>query len=164
MGSEDDSSIEQAVSSRRERLLALRAAQELSNAPEQDQDPSSNPNHTASNNNNDPHNDDDDQEENLSMKFRNYVPHDKELQEGKLAPAVLPKFEDPAAPAPPPDTTEDPFLSIAPKKPNWDLRRDVQKKLDKLEKRTQKALYKLMEEQEKQKQLIEGEESNGTTD
>ncbi|KAL1340085.1 hypothetical protein AAHE18_U092300 [Arachis hypogaea] len=147
MGSEDDSSIEQAVSSRRERLLALRAAQELSNAPEQDQDPSSNPNHTASNNNNnDPHNDDDDQEENLSMKFRNYVPHDKELQEGKLAPAVLPKFEDPAAPAPPPDTTEDPFLNIAPKKPNWDLRRDVQKKLDKLEKRTQKALYKLMGE------------------
>lgn len=33
MGSEDES-IEQAVASRRERLLALRAAQELSNAPE----------------------------------------------------------------------------------------------------------------------------------
>ncbi|MED6158179.1 hypothetical protein PIB30_030349 [Stylosanthes scabra] len=172
MGSEDDSSIEQAVASRRERLLALRAAQELSNAPEQDEDPSSNPNHTT-NNNNAPHNDDDQtpsavqddqEEENLSMKFRNYVPHDKELQEGKLAPAVLPKFEDPAAPAPPTNTTEDPFLNIAPKKPNWDLRRDVQKKLDKLEKRTQKALYKLMEEQEKQKQLIEGEESNGATD
>lgn len=39
---------------------------------------------------------------------------------------------------------QDPFLNIAPKKPNWDLRRDVQKKLDKLERRTQKALYKLM--------------------
>ena len=39
---------------------------------------------------------------------------------------------------------QDPFLNIAPKKPNWDLRRDVQKKLDKLEKRTQKALHKLM--------------------
>ncbi|GKE69570.1 coiled-coil domain-containing protein 12 [Tanacetum coccineum] len=39
---------------------------------------------------------------------------------------------------------EDPFLNIAPKKPNWDLRRDVQKKLDKLVKRTQKALYQLM--------------------
>ncbi|MED6126999.1 hypothetical protein PIB30_083866 [Stylosanthes scabra] len=172
MGSEDDSSIEQAVASRRERLLALRAAQELSNAPAQDEDPSSNPNHTTTNNNA-PRNDDDqtpsavqdDQEkENLSMKFRNYVPHDKELHEGKLAPAVLPKFEDPAAPAPPTNTTEDPFLNIAPKKPNWDLRRDVQTKLDKLEKRTQKALYKLMEEQEKQKQLIEEEESNGAAD
>ena len=39
---------------------------------------------------------------------------------------------------------QDPFLNIAPKKPNWDLRRDVQKKLDKLEKRTQKAMFQLM--------------------
>ena len=39
---------------------------------------------------------------NPSMKFRNYLPHDKELQEGKLAPPVLPKFEDPVAVAPPP--------------------------------------------------------------
>ena len=35
------------------------------------------------------------------MKFRNYVPHDKELQEGKLVPPVLPKFEDPVATEPP---------------------------------------------------------------
>lgn len=33
------------------------------------------------------------------MKFRNYLPHDKQLQEGKLAPVVLPKFEDPVAAA-----------------------------------------------------------------
>lgn len=39
---------------------------------------------------------------------------------------------------------QDPFLNIAPKKPNWDLRRDVQKKLDKLERRTQKAMLVLM--------------------
>ena len=41
---------------------------------------------------------------------------------------------------------QDPFVNIAPKKPNWDLLRDVQKKLDKLERRTQKAIYKLMGE------------------
>lgn len=94
------------------------------------------------------------------MKFRNYVPHDKQLQEGKLPPPVLPKFEDPVEAAPPPsEKKEDPFVNIAPKKPNWDLRRDVQKKLDKLERRTQKALYKLMEEQERQKELGE----NGTS-
>jgi hypothetical protein len=29
------------------------------------------------------------------MKFRNYVPQAKELQDGKLAPPELPKFEDP---------------------------------------------------------------------
>jgi hypothetical protein len=40
------------------------------------------------------------------MKFRNYVPHDKQLQEGKLAPPVLPKFEDPVAAAPPPSAKE----------------------------------------------------------
>lgn len=33
-----------------------------------------------------------------NMKFRNYLPHDKHLQEGKLAPVDLPKFEDPIAP------------------------------------------------------------------
>ncbi|KAK6646183.1 hypothetical protein PHAVU_L006301 [Phaseolus vulgaris] len=147
MGSEEDS-IEQSVASRRERLLALRAAQELSSAPE-------------------PKDDDDGEEEDQQqeMKFRNYVPHDKNLQEGKLAPAVLPKFEDPVdVPPPEPQVQEDPFLNIAPKKPNWDLRRDVQKKFDKLEKRTQKALYQLMVEQEKQKQLTEGDDTNGTAE
>lgn len=115
------------------------------------------------------------------MKFRNYLPHDKQLQEGKVAPPVLPKFEDPIATLPPVEEKkevlpclhyffsfvvffmvftfilvegymlcfylvkfQDPFLNIAPKKPNWDLRRDVQKKLDKLEKRTMKALSQLM--------------------
>lgn len=34
------------------------------------------------------------------MKFRNYLPHDKQLQEHKLTPPVLPKFEDPVADTP----------------------------------------------------------------
>ncbi|XP_057428007.1 uncharacterized protein LOC130721256 [Lotus japonicus] len=160
MGSEEES-IEQTVASRRERLAALRAAQELSNAPEAGTEPES----AAANGNDDRDESPQEEQENLSMKFRNYVPHDKHLQEGKLAPAVLPKFEDPvAASAPEPHPQEDPFLNIAPKKPNWDLRRDVQKKLDKLEKRTQKALYQLMVEQEKQKELAEGDDTNGTLD
>ncbi|KAG6778943.1 coiled-coil domain-containing protein 12 [Populus alba x Populus x berolinensis] len=145
MGLEEEESIEQAAAARRERLKALKAAQELLNTPDADSAKTAD--------------DDDDeaaQESNPSMKFRNYVPQDKELQEGKLAPPVLPKFEDPVAAAPPPsEKEEDPFLNIAPKKPNWDLRRDVQNKLDKLERRTQKAIYKLMEEQEKEKQLAE---------
>ncbi|KAI4347384.1 hypothetical protein L6164_008200 [Bauhinia variegata] len=151
MASEDDS-IEQAVASRRDRLRALKDAQELMNnsddGPAQVQD----------NNTNDDNETDEEQ-----LKFRNYLPQDKHLQEGKLAPAVLPKFEDPVTAAPPAEKNEDPFVNIAPKKPNWDLKRDVQKKLDKLERRTQKALYKLMEEQEKQKQLTEGEgeDANG---
>ncbi|KAL9242215.1 hypothetical protein vseg_016236 [Gypsophila vaccaria] len=136
-----EDSLEQAAAERRERLRALKAARELIETPDDD---------SAANA------DDTNAENNLNLKFRNYLPHDKELQEGKLAAPELPKFEDPVATAPPPEQTEDPFLNIAPKKPNWDLRRDVQKKLDKLERRTQKALYKLMEEQEKQRQLEEG--------
>ncbi|XP_050887804.1 uncharacterized protein LOC127092953 isoform X1 [Lathyrus oleraceus] len=162
-----DDSIEQAVTSRRERLLALRTAKELllssnreASDTNQDEDPQSPP--TVSE---DDEEQEQDREEKLSMKFRNYVPHDKDLQEGKLAPAVLPKFEDPVSvPEPEPQPTEDPFLNIAPKKPNWDLRRDVQKKLDKLDKRTQKALYQLMLEQEKQNQLAEGDYINDVKD
>ncbi|KAL0717658.1 hypothetical protein Bca4012_066980 [Brassica carinata] len=97
-------------------LRALRAAQELSETEEEG--------------------DGDAVGEEDHMKFRNYVPQDKELQDGKVTPPELPKFEDPVAALPP----ADPFVNIAQKKPNWDLRRDVQKKLDKLERRTQKAM------------------------
>ncbi|KAK3415089.1 hypothetical protein EUGRSUZ_H00657 [Eucalyptus grandis] len=138
MGEEDDS-IEQAVAARRERLRALRAAQELLNAPSEDSAAQAD-GKSDGENENDENDEDDAQEENPSMKFRNYVPHDKQLQEGKVAPPVLPKFEDPVATEPPPAEKKDPFINIAPKKPNWDLRRDVQKKLDKLERRTQKAI------------------------
>lgn len=150
---EEEESVEQAAAARRERLRALKAAQQLLNTPDEDSSAQLEEDNTNDENGTN-------QENNLNMKFRNYVPHDKQLQEGKVSPPVLPKFEDPVAAAPPPSAEEDPFVNIAPKKPNWDLRRDVQKKLDKLERRTQKALYKLMEEQEKQKQLAE--EDGGT--
>jgi ribosomal protein S12 len=52
------------------------------------------------------------------------------------------KFEDPVAKAPlETNVAEDPIVSIAPKKPNSDLRRDVAKKL---ERRTQRAIIELM--------------------
>ncbi|KAL1211682.1 Secreted RxLR effector protein [Cardamine amara subsp. amara] len=122
MGSEDES-IEQKSAARKEALRALRAAQELSESKEDGEDDAAV------------------EEDGPSMKFRNYVPQAKELQDGKVAPPELPKFEDPiVALTPAVEKKEDPFVNIAPKKPNWDLRRDVQKKLDKLEKRTQKAI------------------------
>ncbi|KAL6549524.1 hypothetical protein OROHE_008641 [Orobanche hederae] len=134
MGGGEGESIEAAAAARRERLGALKAAQELLNTPDDDDNEDENEEEVE------------EEEDNVSMKFRNYLPHDKQLQEGKVAPPVLPKFEDPVLTAPPPpeDKKEDPFLNIAPKKPNWDLRRDVQKRLDKLERRTQKAMLVLM--------------------
>lgn len=144
----EEESIEQAAAARRERLRALKAAQDLLNAPE-DESIEQGDDITVDADTND-------EENNLNMKFRNYLPHDKQLQEGKLAAPVLPKFEDPVAILPvPEEEKEDPFVNIAPKKPNWDLRRDVQKKLDKLEKRTQKAMFQLVEQQQQERQLLE---------
>lgn len=164
MGTEEEDSIEQAAAARRERLKALRAAQELLTAGDDDSAQADDDNNYNNANDND-----DDKEGaediNLSMKFRNYVPHDKQLQEGKVTPPVLPKFEDSVAAAPPQsEKKEDPFVNIAPKKPNWDLRRDVQKKLDKLERRTQKAMFKLMQKQEKEKLMAENEEGSRMED
>nr|CAD1830720.1 unnamed protein product [Ananas comosus var. bracteatus] len=142
--SAEDDSIEQAAAARHERLKALRTAKELLETPDDGLKARAAEDSEETEDNTMP-----------NMKFRNYLPHDKQLQEGKLAPVVLSKFEDPIATAPiVPEKTEDPFMNIAPKKPNWDLRRDVQKKLDKLERRTQKALYQLML-QEKEKEAAE---------
>ncbi|OEL23832.1 hypothetical protein BAE44_0015146, partial [Dichanthelium oligosanthes] len=91
-----------------------------------------------------------------AMKFRNYLPHDEQLRGGKLAPVSLPKFEDPiSAETAEPPQVENPFGNIAPKNPNWDLKRDVQKRTDKLEKRTQKALAEIAFEQQREKEALE---------
>ncbi|XP_051117093.1 uncharacterized protein LOC127241881 [Andrographis paniculata] len=160
MGSGDEDSVQAAAEARRERLRALKAAQELLTTPD-DNASTGEPRHDAENQQpqrylepekeeeEEENGEEDKDETNVNMKFRNYLPHDKLLQEGKLAPPVLPKFEDPVVADPPPEEKkEDPFLHIAPKKPNWDLRRDVQKRLDKLERRTQKAMLTLMEREE----------------
>ncbi|XP_042382247.1 coiled-coil domain-containing protein 12-like [Zingiber officinale] len=136
----EENAIEKAAAERREWLKTLKMAKVLLETPDDD---------TKKHDRNLEDAEETEEDEVPSMKFRNYLPHDKQLQEGKLTPVVLLKFEDPIVAAPlAPEKIEDPFLNIAPKKPNWDLRRDVQKKLDKLEKRTQKALYELAKEQE----------------
>ncbi|KAL6183382.1 hypothetical protein ACLB2K_044793 [Fragaria x ananassa] len=159
----EEESMEEIVAARKERLRALKAAQELLNTPDEDSAQLESNTNNEQEDKRDEAPDDDVDENSTNMKFRNYVPHDKKLQEAKLEPPKPSKFEEPvAAVAPPSEKTEDPFVNIAPKKPNWELRRDVQKKLDKLERRTQKAMCKLME-QEKQKQLEE-EGINGAAD
>ena len=45
---------------------------------------------------------------------------------------------------------------MAPKKANWDLKRDVQPKLDKLERRTQRALVEIMRDEERARLQEEG--------
>jgi SepF-like predicted cell division protein (DUF552 family) len=53
---------------------------------------------------------------------------------------------------------QDPIVSIAPTKPNSDLWRDVAKKLEKLERRTQWDIIKLMQEEERLWQAAAAEE------
>lgn len=137
-GQED--SIEEVVAARKERLRALRAAHELLNTPDEDHNTNDNKGTSEETNK-------------TNVKFRNYFPHDKQLKKGELVRPVLAKFDDPiAALLPcPSEKKEDPFQKLVPKKPNLELHRDVQKRLDKLERQTHKALCKL-KEQERLKQ------------
>ncbi|XP_063533518.1 coiled-coil domain-containing protein 12 [Cydia strobilella] len=88
-------------------------------------------------------------------KFRSYKPQDETLQEAKLEDALPPAVEDEVK-----DLLEAgkekvvlqdlDISSLAPRKPDWDLKRDVSKKLERLERRTQKAIAELIWERLKQ--------------
>ena len=56
------------------------------------------------------------------------------------------------------------LFNLQPKKPNWDLKRDVEKKLERLKPRTKAAIAKLVRERinnEKAKSAAEGREGTG---
>jgi len=88
------------------------------------------------------------------LKFRNYVPRDALLRELKMEAAPLPSMvgEINRKLVLLEGKTNDELLALAPKKPNWDLKRDIEKKLEALEKRTQRAIVLLL------KQKLEGRE------
>ncbi len=48
------------------------------------------------------------------------------------------------------------LASMAPKKANWDLKREIEPRLAKLERRTQRALVEIMLEEEQKRMQIEG--------
>ena len=84
-------------------------------------------------------------------KFRSYVPKLPELQDSvvaKLPPMdVAGMVQDQLEAALPTDLPEDMELTnLAPRKPDWDLKRDVAKSLDRLERRTQRAVAELIRE------------------
>ncbi|KAI9319101.1 mRNA splicing factor [Dichotomocladium elegans] len=90
-----------------------------------------------------------------NLTFRSYIPKDENLKEHvniatpadvgetiesetqNLAKEVL-------AEAANRETDEVDLFNLQPKKPNWDLKRDVQKKLDKLDRKTQRAILELI--------------------
>merc|ERR1711998_336255 len=92
-----------------------------------------------------------DEEDRPKLVFRNYAPHDEELKQYVKPPPEVPDLEkelvelcleqvkvDEAA--------REGQLLVRPRKANWDLKRDVEKKLEKLEKRTQRAVLDLIQQ------------------
>ncbi|CAF0809647.1 unnamed protein product [Didymodactylos carnosus] len=113
----------------------------------------------------------DDEEDNEPMEFpkpifRNYKPISKDLNAILLPKPKLidikPMIEDVGSGetnGPPPIDDVD-LTTLAPRKPDWDLKRDVEKKLKRLEKRTTRAIAELT----RQRLLIEQKGSHGAVD
>ncbi|TNN78348.1 Coiled-coil domain-containing protein 12 [Liparis tanakae] len=100
------------------------------------------------------------EERHRELKLRNYTPEDEELKERQVPKAkpasvmnddeysliaVEDKVKDQLDAAnPEPIIEEVDLANLAPRKPDWDLKRDVAKKLEKLERRTQRAIAELI--------------------
>ncbi|GIY33201.1 coiled-coil domain-containing protein 12 [Caerostris darwini] len=83
--------------------------------------------------------------------FRSYTPLDEDLRLNQLPKPKPESVETEVqnqleAAKPEPLIEEVDLTTLAPRKPDWDLKRDVSKKLDILEKRTQKAIAELIRE------------------
>jgi len=77
----------------------------------------------------------------------------------QIAPAEPQAYEEPK-PGPRVEELKDDIetvLKVAPKKPNWDLKRDIAANLEKLERRTQRAIAELAHLEE-EKRAQEGQE------
>ncbi|XP_043601298.1 coiled-coil domain-containing protein 12 [Bombus pyrosoma] len=90
-------------------------------------------------------------------KFRSYKPQDDSLKDKVLEDAqpgnVEEEVQDQLSAAVTKVVIEELDISnLAPRKPDWDLKRDVAKKLEKLERRTQKAIAELIRDRLKQEQ------------
>ncbi|XP_040287395.1 coiled-coil domain-containing protein 12 [Bufo bufo] len=99
------------------------------------------------------------EEKHRELKLRNYTPQDESLKERQIAPAKPESVEEKVkeqleAAKPEPIIEEVDLTNLAPRKPDWDLKRDVAKKLEKLEKRTQRAIAELIRER------LKGQEEN----
>nr|XP_040021165.1 coiled-coil domain-containing protein 12 [Gasterosteus aculeatus aculeatus] len=89
------------------------------------------------------------EERHRELKLRNYTPEDAELKERQVPKAKPASVEDKVkdqleAANPEPIIEEVDLANLAPRKPDWDLKRDVAKKLEKLERRTQRAIAELI--------------------
>ncbi|KAG1681271.1 Coiled-coil domain-containing protein 12 [Nymphon striatum] len=95
-------------------------------------------------------------------KFRSYNPQDEQLKENTV-PRITPgtveehvKEDIERSKKIEPIMEEVDLVNLAPRKPDWDLKRDVAKKLERLEKRTQRAIVEIIRDR-----IKAGEEDPG---
>ncbi|XP_076774092.1 uncharacterized protein LOC117693684 isoform X2 [Arvicanthis niloticus] len=91
------------------------------------------------------------EEEHRELRLQNYVPEDEDLKRCQVPQAKPVAVEEKVkeqleAAKPEPVIEEVDLANLAPWKPDWDLKRDVAKKLEKLEKQTQSAIAELIRE------------------
>lgn len=90
-----------------------------------------------------------------NLQFRSYTPKDEDLRKhsniatpddiGETVESETKNLTKEAlAKAAEAEKEEVDLLDLQPKKPNWDLKRDVEKKLEKLDRRTQRAVLELI--------------------
>ncbi|XP_034030845.1 coiled-coil domain-containing protein 12 [Thalassophryne amazonica] len=108
-------------------------------------------------------------ERHRDLKLRNYTPEDEELKERRVPNAKPESVEDKVkdqleAANPEPIIEEVDLANLAPRKPDWDLKRDVAKKLEQMERKTQLAIAELIWERLKgnEEELAEAVAAVGT--
>ncbi|KJE89293.1 hypothetical protein CAOG_00793 [Capsaspora owczarzaki ATCC 30864] len=81
-----------------------------------------------------------------TLRFRNYTPNDAKLANAQIEHPDLPEPEKDVAEIAKADARihDIDLVNLAPRKQNWDLKRDVTKKLEKLERRTNRAIAELI--------------------
>nr|XP_034339604.1 coiled-coil domain-containing protein 12-like [Arvicanthis niloticus] len=91
------------------------------------------------------------EEEHRELRLQNYVPEGEDLKRCRVPQAKPVAVEEKVkeqleAAKPEPVIEEVDLANLAPRKPDWDLKRDVAKKLEKLEKQTQSAIAEMIRE------------------
>lgn len=104
-----------------------------------------------------------------ALKFRSYTPNDDTLKQhvdiatpndvGDTVESETKNLtKETLAEAAEKQKEEVDLFNLAPKKPNWDLKRDVEKKLEKLDRKTQRAIYEII------RQRLEGDKDANLAD
>mmetsp|Transcript_5784 Transcript_5784/g.8187 ORF Transcript_5784/g.8187 Transcript_5784/m.8187 type:complete len:126 (-) Transcript_5784:237-614(-) len=88
------------------------------------------------------------------MTFRNYQPKSSEIKHFAMkkitSSAIEDEIDKEIAEALEKADDQDAVLAIAPRKPNWDLKRDVERKMQVLQARTDRAVVQLIRQRIKQ--------------